>query len=51
MHGPIVGQVHSLAYMDKTGRGAGAGDWWIKRGDWELGVIVNNALMHMAFGF
>ena len=22
--------------MDKTGRGAGVGDWWIKWGAWEL---------------
>ena len=32
--------------MDKTRRGAG--DQWIKPGDWELGVIVKNAHTYMA---
>ena len=31
-----------LAYeaVDKTGRGAGVGDQWLKSGDWELGDHV-----------
>ena len=33
--------------LDKTGRGVGAGDRWIKPGDRELGDNSSRALYHM----
>ena len=41
--------MYNLRGMDKTGRGAGVGNQWIKPGDGELGVHVMHKIVNAIY--
>ena len=45
----LLTQFAQIKGMDKTGRGAGVGDQWIKPGDRELGVHVMHKIVNAIY--